>query len=50
MTDWDYVQERPYKGDVVSDKRRVYVHLYYNIDKAAEDQKNYLLITHFSLS
>jgi len=41
MTDWDYVQERPYKGDVVSDKRRVYVHLYYNIDKAAEDQKNF---------
>jgi len=41
MTEWDYVQERPYKGDVIRDKRRVYIHLYYNIDKSAEDQRNF---------
>lgn len=41
QTDWNYTQERPYKGDTVTAKRRIYVHLYYNIDKAAEDQKNF---------
>ena len=39
--DWAYSQERPYKGDTLEGKRRVYIHLYYNIDKAAEDQKNF---------
>ncbi|SCP99995.1 hypothetical protein SAMN05421730_10852 [Anaerobium acetethylicum] len=41
MREWDYVQERPYKGDVIRYKRRVYIHLYYNIDKSAEDQRNF---------
>lgn len=40
-TEWDYTQDRLYKGDTLTDKRRIYVHLYYNIDKAAEDQKNF---------
>jgi transposase len=39
--DWAYSQERPYKGDTLEEKRRVYIHLYYNIDKAVEDQKNF---------
>ena len=39
--DWAYSQERPYKGDTLEGKRRVYIHLYYNIDRAAEDQKNF---------
>ena len=39
--EWDYVQERPYKGDTLREKRRVYIHLYYNIDRATEDQKNF---------
>lgn len=39
--EWHYSQERPYKGDTVEDKRRIYIHLYYNIDKATEDQKNF---------
>jgi transposase len=39
--EWDYAHERPYKGDVIEGKRRVYIHLYYNIDRAAEDQKNF---------
>jgi len=36
---WDYEQERPYKGDVIREKRRIYIHLYYNIGKAAEDER-----------
>ena len=39
--EWEYTQERPYKGDLIEEKRRVYIHLYYNIDRAAEDQKNF---------
>lgn len=40
-SEWNYEQERPYKGDKIKGKRRVYIHLYYNIDRAAEDQKNF---------
>lgn len=36
MTDWDYKQNRPYKGDVIKDKRRIYIHYYYSIDKGAD--------------
>jgi transposase len=39
--EWSYTQVRPYKGDVLKEKRRVYLHLYYNIDKATEAQKNF---------
>jgi len=39
--EWPYAQVRPYKGDVLKEKRRVYLHFFYNIDKAAEDQKNF---------
>ena len=38
-TNWAYSQGRPYKKDRLSEKRRVYVHYYYNIDQAAEDEK-----------
>ena len=37
---WEYSQQRPYKGDILKEKRRIYIHLYYNIDKAAEDERN----------
>jgi transposase len=36
--DWDYEQERPYKGDVIKSKRRAYLQLFYNPEKAARDQ------------
>lgn len=36
---WSYEQKRPYKGDTISDERRMYLHLYYNPDKAADDGK-----------
>lgn len=39
QTEWDYSQKRPYKGDTITEKRRIYIHYYYNIDKAAEDEK-----------
>lgn len=37
-TQWDYRQERPNKGDTIAKQRRIYVHLYYSIDKGAEDE------------
>ena len=37
--DWDYTQERPYKGDVIKEKRRIYIHYYYSIDKGADDEQ-----------
>lgn len=36
---WDYEQERPYKGDVIQRERRMYLHLYYNPEKSADDGK-----------
>jgi len=36
--EWEYKQERPYKGDVIKDERRAYLLLYYNPEKAAKDQ------------
>jgi transposase len=38
-SEWEYKQERPYKGDIVKEKRRIYIHIYYNIGKAAEDER-----------
>lgn len=38
-TEWDYSQERPYKGDVIKEKRRMYIHYYYNIEKGADDEQ-----------
>ncbi|SFI28989.1 Transposase [Tindallia magadiensis] len=35
---WDYEQYRPYKGDTLTGKRRAYLHLFYNPEKAARDQ------------
>jgi hypothetical protein len=37
---WDYKQERPYKGDILKEKRRMYIHLYYNISKAADNERD----------
>jgi len=40
-TTWNYTRKRPYKGDAVEESRRIYIHYYYNIDQAAEDEKNF---------
>jgi len=39
--EWSYARDRPYKGDTVNEKRRMYMHLFYNIDKGAEDERNF---------
>jgi len=36
---WEYEQDRPYKGDTLLASRRIYLHYYYNIEQAAEDEK-----------
>ena len=38
--EWDYTQDRPRKGDVLIEKRRAYLHLFYNPEKAAQDRAN----------
>ena len=40
-SEWRYAQERPNKGDILEERRRVYIHLYYDIDRSTEDQKNF---------
>jgi len=44
---WKYKQDRPYKGDQIKQDRRMYLHLFFNSEKAVEDEKkhNLLLIT-----
>ena len=37
-TEWNYQQDRPYKKDTIREARRSYVHVYFNIDKMAEDE------------
>jgi len=52
QTEWKYSQIRPNKGDTIEDTRRIYVHYYYNIDRAAEDEKNFdknLFVLHHEL-
>ena len=41
QTEWTYTQERPYKGDLIEEKRRVYIQYYFNIDRAAEEEKKF---------
>jgi transposase len=38
---WQYTQDRPYKGDTLKAERRFYLHLYYNGEKAAEDEQRF---------
>lgn len=36
---WDYLQERPNKGDTIRGERRMYLHIYFNSERAAEDEQ-----------
>jgi len=36
---WNYVRERPYKGDSIKADRRMYLHLYYSPERALENEK-----------
>lgn len=40
---WNYSQSRPYKGDSLTGSRRMYLHLYFNADKAVEDSRKFNL-------
>ena len=40
-TRWDHTQERPYKKDVLRSQKRLYVHYYYNITRAAEKEQQF---------
>jgi len=42
--DWAYSHERPYKGDTLKEKRRMYLHLYFNSEKAMEDEKSFNIL------
>ena len=37
--EWQYTENRPYKGDILHETRRMYLHLFYNIDKGAEYER-----------
>ena len=41
QAEWHYSQDRPYKKDQLIQKRRIYIHYYYNLDQAAEDEKSF---------
>jgi len=36
---WDYKQARPYKRDTLKDKKRIYIHIYYNEEKYTEESQ-----------
>ncbi len=36
--DWDYTQNRPYKGDKIKEKRRMYIHYYYSVERGADEE------------
>lgn len=36
--DWDYEEVKPRSGEVVNEKRRIYVHIYYNDQHATDDK------------
>jgi transposase len=39
--EWDYTEEKPRSGEIVSDTRRVYLHFYYNDQKATDDKTRF---------
>jgi len=38
---WEYSQNRPYKGDEIKSDRRMYLHLYYNGERAVEQERRF---------
>lgn len=38
LTDWEYTEEKKRSGETLKDKRRIYIHLYYNDQKATDDK------------
>ncbi len=40
-TEFEYHCRRPYKGDELQEKRRLYIHFYYHPERAAEDETGF---------
>ena len=36
--EWDYTEEKPRSGEIIKEKRRIYLHFYYNDQKATDDK------------
>lgn len=39
--EWDYTEKKSRSGEVVTDKRRIYIHYYYNDQKATDDKARF---------
>ena len=39
--EWDYTEEKPRTGELVQEKRRIYIHIYYNDQKATDDKARF---------
>ncbi|SDA41556.1 Transposase DDE domain-containing protein [Butyrivibrio sp. INlla18] len=37
--EWNYTQDRPYKGDTLEEKRRIYIHYFYSIERGADEEQ-----------
>ena len=39
--EWNYIQGRPYKGDTIEAKRRIYIHYFYSIERGADEEQGF---------
>lgn len=39
---WDYSQDKPYKVDTIRKKHRMYLHIYFNSEKAVNDELKFI--------
>jgi len=37
--EWNYAQDRPYIGDTLEEKRRIYIHYFYSIERGADEEQ-----------
>lgn len=37
-TEWDYIETKPRKSETITDKRRIYLHIYFNDQHATDDR------------
>lgn len=40
--EWDYEQKRPYKGDTLQEKRRMYAHIYLDVERCANEVAGFM--------
>lgn len=40
--EWDYEQKRPYKGDTLQEKRRMYAHIYLDVERCANEEAGFM--------